>query len=156
METTEFCGQVCHTPMRPEFTAHQEGAHARVACVSCHVSPGAAGTIRAKRNGTRQLLLALRGTFDRPIPTPARGCPSAADTGVRCHRPGNPMDDVTRTTHEYDDDEANSDSDKTFTIFRNRNHWHVRGDVRLEYVATDPKREAIPYMRVSGPDGRVT
>lgn len=42
METNQFCGQVCHVPMRPEFIAHAAGAHARVNCVTCHVSPGAA------------------------------------------------------------------------------------------------------------------
>lgn len=29
METTEFCGLVCHTTMEPQFVAHQSGAHAR-------------------------------------------------------------------------------------------------------------------------------
>jgi NapC/NirT cytochrome c family, N-terminal region len=156
METTSFCGQTCHVPMRPEFTAHQEGAHARVTCVACHISPGAAGTIRAKRNGTRQLYLVLRGTFARPIPTPARGLPVAADTCAHCHQPGFPMADITRVTREYDDDEANTETVGTLVVAPNHVHWHARGDVRVEYVATDEKRETIPYMRVTGPDGRAT
>ena len=28
MDSTEFCGQVCHEPMKPQFIAHQVGAHA--------------------------------------------------------------------------------------------------------------------------------
>lgn len=156
METTSFCGQVCHEPMRPEFTAHQDGPHANVTCVACHVSPGAAGTIRAKRNGTRQLYLVLRGTFARPIPTPARGLPVAADTCARCHRPALPMPDITRVTREYADDEANTETVSTMVVYPNRNHWHTRADVRVEYVAADDKRETIPYIKVTAPGGRVT
>ena len=33
METREFCGQVCHSTMEPEYVAHQTGPHSRVACV---------------------------------------------------------------------------------------------------------------------------
>jgi hypothetical protein len=156
METTEFCGQVCHVPMRPEFTAHREGAHAQVACVACHVGPGAAGTVRAKWNGTRQLYLVLAGNFDRPIPTPARGLPVAADTCARCHRPAHPVPDITRVTHEYADDEANTDTASTIVMYPNRNHWHARADVRVEYLAADEKRETIPYIRVTDPAGQVT
>jgi len=156
METTEFCGQVCHEPMRPEFTAHQEGPHANVTCVACHVSPGAAGTIRAKRNGTRQLYLVLTGTFARPIPTPARGLPVAADTCARCHQPALPMPDITRVTREYADDEANTETASTLVVYPNRNHWHARADVRVDYIAADEKRETIPYIRVTDSGGRVT
>ena len=41
MESPTFCGQVCHTPMQPQFTAWQSAPHARVACVSCHIGEGA-------------------------------------------------------------------------------------------------------------------
>src|ERR1051326_217027 len=33
MDSVQFCGQVCHTVMKPEFVAHEQGPHARVACV---------------------------------------------------------------------------------------------------------------------------
>src|ERR1044072_7139252 len=32
-ESVQFCGQTCHSVMKPEFTAYQAGAHARVKCV---------------------------------------------------------------------------------------------------------------------------
>ncbi|MBD3856470.1 MAG: NapC/NirT family cytochrome c [Acidobacteria bacterium] len=41
METVEFCGETCHTVMQPEFTAYQDSPHSRVACVDCHIGPGA-------------------------------------------------------------------------------------------------------------------
>ena len=37
MDSVAFCGGVCHTPMKPEFVAHDDQPHARVACVECHV-----------------------------------------------------------------------------------------------------------------------
>ena len=43
MDSPQFCGQVCHTVMQPEFTAYQAGMHARVPCVACHIEQGACG-----------------------------------------------------------------------------------------------------------------
>ncbi len=40
MDSPQFCGQVCHTVMKPEFAAYQDGPHSRVSCVQCHVGPG--------------------------------------------------------------------------------------------------------------------
>src|ERR1700687_4052796 len=37
MDSVGFCSQVCHTPMRPEFVAHENQPHAQVRCVACHV-----------------------------------------------------------------------------------------------------------------------
>jgi hypothetical protein len=33
MDSPSFCGQICHTPMHPQFTAWQEAPHSRVHCV---------------------------------------------------------------------------------------------------------------------------
>ena len=54
-ESVAFCGQTCHTPMKPEFTAFQASPHARLRCVDCHVGQGAGGYLRAKFAGVRQL-----------------------------------------------------------------------------------------------------
>jgi hypothetical protein len=40
-ESDQFCGEVCHAAMHPEFSTYQRGAHARVQCVECHVGSGA-------------------------------------------------------------------------------------------------------------------
>lgn len=154
METNEFCGLVCHEPMRPEFTAHQTAPHASVDCVRCHISPGALGFARAKMNGARQAYEMLTGTFQRPIPSaPARNIPVAAETCLRCHSRGRPQPDKVQVTHEYADDEANSDTPTEILLYTARNHWHARADVRVEYVTADPKREKIPYLKVTRPDG---
>ena len=41
MDSVQFCGQLCHSVMQPEFAAYQDGPHSRVACVQCHIGPGA-------------------------------------------------------------------------------------------------------------------
>jgi hypothetical protein len=56
MDSEAFCGQVCHTSMKPELVAHQQGPHANVSCVECHVGPGASSFVRSKLSGTRRVL----------------------------------------------------------------------------------------------------
>jgi hypothetical protein len=70
MGTNEFCGQVCHTAMAPQFTAHQTGPHARIECVACHIGPGAGSFIGAKLSGSRRLLAVATGRYARPIRHP--------------------------------------------------------------------------------------
>ena len=43
--SNSFCGQVCHTPMTPQFTSCGVAARSHVECVGCHVGPGAKGLI---------------------------------------------------------------------------------------------------------------
>jgi hypothetical protein len=48
METTAFCGTVCHTTMEPEYVAHQRGPHAdRMRTVSRRPGCGPAGPVQA-------------------------------------------------------------------------------------------------------------
>jgi hypothetical protein len=148
METNRFCGQVCHEPMQPQFTAHAAGAHARVDCVACHVSPGAAGAVRAKLNGTRQLYEVARGTYPRPIRAAGR-VPGASDTCVMCHQPGFTVRDTTRVIREYADDEANTETVTTLDMTTRRIHWHARPDVVVEYAVSDADPNVVPYVKVT-------
>ena len=70
-ESVTFCGQTCHTPMKPEFTAFQASPHARLRCVDCHVGPGARGYVSSKFAGVRQLVGVIFNNYSRPIATPA-------------------------------------------------------------------------------------
>lgn len=155
-ESNQFCGQVCHTPMTPQFTAHAVYPHSRVECVSCHVSPGAKGLISAKLNGTRQMYLAMTGGFSRPIAEARDRVPGATDTCVHCHTPGCPQRDLVRNLVSYGDDEANTESVTTLTMHAATIHWHARPDIRVEYIAAEAKRETIPYIKVTDARGTVT
>ena len=164
-ESQAFCGQTCHSVMSPEFIAHQAGPHARIHCVTCHVGPGTGAFLSAKLNGTRQLALVARGTFQRPIATPIHNLPAAEVTCEQCHSPDRFVGDVTKVFYEHADDKANTQTKTTVRlkvggpIAGTRGgsgiHWHMNRENVVEYVAMDEKREQIGYVRTSTPDGQV-
>src|ERR1051325_3550255 len=69
-ESVAFCGQLCHSVMKPEFVAYHASPHARVKCVECHVGPGAGWYVRSKMSGAYQLYAVTVNNFPRPVPTP--------------------------------------------------------------------------------------
>lgn len=162
MESPTFCGQVCHTPMQPQFMAWQGASHANVACVHCHVGEGASGFVHAKMAGVRQLMHVVTNSVPKPIPL-AENLPPVDQTCTNCHRPGHVASaDRVRVIREYADDEKNSE---TATILQmhlgaasssqRSIHWHADPAVRIEYVASDAARETIPYVKVTYPNGQV-
>jgi hypothetical protein len=62
-ESTQFCGQLCHVVMEPEFAAHGDSPHARVVCVECHVGPGADWYVRSKLSGLYQVYAVLTDNY---------------------------------------------------------------------------------------------
>src|SRR5262249_1305183 len=105
MDSVAFCGQVCHTPMAPEFVAHQTVPHANVRCVDCHVGSGAASYAQAKAAGTRRVLAVMSGRYPRPIVPAASELPIAGETCERCHWPALFHGDKIKRVVEYADDE---------------------------------------------------
>jgi hypothetical protein len=86
-DSVQFCGQLCHSVMAPEFTAYQLSPHARVACVDCHVGAGATWYVKSKLAGVRQVFATVFKTYPRPIPTPVHNLRPAAETCEQCHWP---------------------------------------------------------------------
>jgi nitrate/TMAO reductase-like tetraheme cytochrome c subunit len=163
MESPAFCGQVCHAPMQPQFTAWSDAPHGRVACVQCHIGEGAAAFVHAKLAGVRQLVQVATGSYPRPIPPGAQMPPGEqARTCSNCHQPGRIAGDRIRVSREYAEDEANTETITVLqmhlgaTVSSERAiHWHADPAVRVEYVATDPARETIPYVKVTYANGQV-
>ncbi len=87
MDSVAFCGQVCHSVMKPEFVAYQDGPHSRVTCVQCHIGSGASWFARSKLSGTRQVFAVALNTYSRPIPSPVENLRPARDTCEQCHWP---------------------------------------------------------------------
>ena len=165
-ETVEFCGKVCHVPMKPEFTAYQNGSHAHVACVECHVGTGTGYYLQSKINGAHQLYGVISGNYKRPIPTPISNLRPAQDTCEKCHWPQRFSGNLERT---YNHTLAGTDG-KTFSVrlllhvgggdsqhgLLGGIHWHTNKEHRVEYFAEDEQRLKIPWVRVSNLDGTST
>jgi hypothetical protein len=165
MDSVQFCSSACHTVMNPEGTALQYGSHARVACVECHIGPGAASFVKAKALGTRQLLAVARHTYPRPVGAPVRNMRPARDTCEQCHWPQKFYGDKVTRIFEYGDDEKNTASVTTLQVHVGGGsepleiatgiHWHMNLANEIAYIATDDKRQVIPYVRLKDRSGNV-
>ena len=165
MDSVQFCGQACHTVMRPEFVAHEGGPHAHVKCVECHIGPGASSFARSKLSGTRRLLAVVRHTYSRPIVASASQLLSARETCEQCHWPEQFHGDKIRRVSEYADDEKNTESVTTLHVHVGGGdgrrgtatgiHWHMNVANEIEYIAVDRERQTIPYVRMKDREGVV-
>jgi nitrate/TMAO reductase-like tetraheme cytochrome c subunit len=157
-ESNQFCGQVCHSAMNPEFVTYQRGAHARVGCVECHVGSGAEHFIRAKINGTHQLIAYILDNYNRPIDTPVKNLRPAQDTCEKCHWPEKFAGNIQVDYEHFLSDKKNSSYTARMLLHVNKSapgsplggiHWHVNTMEKVEYYAIDDKRQDIPWMRVT-------
>ncbi len=157
-ESTQFCGQVCHSAMNPEFVTYQRGAHARVDCVECHVGSGATAFIKAKLNGTRQLIGYTLNNYNRPIDTPVHNLRPARETCEKCHWPEKFHGNLDITFDHYLSDKKNTPASVRMLLHVNSGrqggplagiHWHVSPDSSVEYYAADADRQDIVWMRVT-------
>jgi nitrate/TMAO reductase-like tetraheme cytochrome c subunit len=164
MESPQFCGQVCHKPMHPQFTAWQNASHGRVACVACHIGEGPKAFVHAKLAGVRQLVHVAIDRVPQPIP-PGAEMPAAvqAETCRGCHQAERAVGDRIRVIREYADDEKSTETETILQMHfgaaspaKRAIHWHASPDVRVEYIATDADRQTIPYVRVTNANGQVT
>jgi hypothetical protein len=164
MESPRFCGQTCHTPMHPQFTAWQNAPHARVACTQCHIGEGARALVHYKLAGVRMLVHVATGNYPRPIPASIVDLRPAIETCGNCHSPAVGLGERSRLVREYADDETNSETltelqmhvggpDQPAAVGR-AIHWHADPAVRVEYVTTDADRETIPLVRVTNAEGQ--
>lgn len=165
-ETNSFCGETCHLPMEPQFKAYQHSAHAKVACVACHVGPGAGNYIRTKISGVRQLYHTILGDFNRPIQLHNVNQRPAQETCQSCHWSQKHTGDLQKTYKHYLSDETNT----PFTVQMIMKvggsdpvhgpvegiHSHMNVSNKIEFIALDPDRLKIPWVRVTDANGKVT
>lgn len=158
-----FCGQVCHKVMEPEYTAYQRSPHIKVACVECHIGPGADWFVRAKISGLRQVIAVLTDSYNRPIPAPVHHLRPARDTCEQCHWPEKFHGKKVKIfKHFTNDDQKNPEVNEMALHIGGHNpetnkfegiHWHVSKDVEVSYLAVDEKRTQIARVKVKRPDG---
>jgi NapC/NirT cytochrome c family, N-terminal region len=165
MESNSFCGQVCHVPMTPEYTAYQNSPHSRVHCVECHIGSGASWFVKSKISGARQLFAVVADTFHRPIETPVHGLRPARDTCEECHRPEKFHGDKLVVKDKYLEDKDNTHV-QTVLMMKIGSagdraagshgiHWHVAPENEIVYKAADRERNIIPEVSQKAPNGSV-
>jgi len=176
-ESVQFCGSTCHV-MEPERTAHAASAHARVACVHCHVGPGGDDYLKSKMAGARQLWHFAMDDYHRPIETPVYTLRPARETCEECHwsTRTHPPTVVVRDHYlsdranrhwriellfntEFGDSLAHAAPATATTAHRAADgaggiHWHVASGNTVTYVASDSSRQSFDQVSWSGPDGR--
>jgi nitrate/TMAO reductase-like tetraheme cytochrome c subunit len=165
-ESVTFCGEACHTVMQPELVTYQHGSHARVACVQCHIGPGAEWFVKAKISGTYQLYAVAFNKYPRPVPTPIKNLRPAQETCEQCHWPKKFVGNLDKTYHYFLSDETNTPFTVRLTMKVGGGdpthgpvggiHWHMNVGNRIQYWARDPARQEIPYVRVTDSQGVVT
>lgn len=165
-ESVTFCGEACHTVMKPELVLYRQSPHARVACAECHIGKGAAWYVRSKLSGLYQVYSTMANKYERPIPTPVKNLRPAQETCEECHWPRKFVGNLQRTYNYFLTDETNS----PFTVQMllkvgggdpthgptSGIHWHMNVGNKIEYVATDESRQKIPWVRVTDSAGVVT
>ena len=166
-DSTQFCGQVCHQVMQPEFTAFKNSPHARVTCAACHIGPGASWFVKAKISGVRQVFAVVFNKYSRPIPTPIESLRPARETCEQCHWPAKFFGSQLRTRYHFSSDEKNTRQEISILVKTGGGdssngpasgiHWHMALSNRIEYVAVDRSRQVIPWVRATDlGTGRVT
>ncbi|OGQ95878.1 MAG: hypothetical protein A2521_01875 [Deltaproteobacteria bacterium RIFOXYD12_FULL_57_12] len=158
-----FCGVVCHKVMEPEYTRYLRSPHVRVACVECHIGPGADWFVRAKISGLRQVMAVMTDSFSKPIPAPVTHLRPARDTCEECHWPEKFHGKKVKSfTHFTNQNQATPEVNEIALHIGGRNpqtnvfegiHWHVSNDVKVSYLAVDDKRTKIAKVQVVRPDG---
>jgi len=155
-----FCTNQCHAVHPEEPRAHAVSAHARVNCVECHM--GRLPTLQlmvAKVGHWREPWAMLTG-YERPLH--ASTMRPARDSCENCHWPTNVHDDKVRTKVHYETDAKNTETRTKLIVHTGGGearegatrgiHWHV--DQNVEYVSDDEQKRTIPWVRITGKDGK--
>jgi hypothetical protein len=165
MDSVEFCGTVCHSVMEPEHTAYQRSPHSRVACVGCHIGPGASWFVKSKLSGVRQIFAVVLHTYSRPIPTPVHNLRPARETCEQCHWPQKFHDLKLRLINKFSDDEKNTPLTTALLLKvggtqGKEGHgtgihwWHMDPYNRVTYIA-DEKRQTVYWVQHQSGSGKI-
>ncbi len=152
MDSVTFCGRTCHTVMKPEYVTYLHSPHARVACVQCHIGPGASWFVRSKLSGVHQVFAVLLNTYPRPIPVPISNLRPARETCEQCHWPARFEGNRLVIIPHYATDQANTRTTTVLLMHIGGGNGqggihgaHVAAGVRILYGA-DPSRQKVHWV----------
>lgn len=158
MDTTTFCGKVCHRVMIPEFTAYSRSPHASVACVECHIGPGAPWFARSKLSGLRQVWHYNVGDYERPVASPVKALRPSRETCENCHWPQEFYGGTLRTKFTYREDRQNTRVASTMVmrvgsggVLGSGIHSHMISEIL--YLPAVENYSEIAWVRIKRPDG---
>jgi nitrate/TMAO reductase-like tetraheme cytochrome c subunit len=163
MDSARFCGQTCHTVMQPEFTAYQNSPHQRVACIQCHIGPGAPWFVRSKLSGVRQVFAVTFHTYERPIPVPVQNLRPSRETCEQCHWPQMFTGNKLVIIRKFQDDEKNTELTTVLLLKIGGRSWngvlgihgrHLDPSRPIEYVALDRQRQNIAQVSFTDDTGK--
>ena len=165
-DSVAFCGELCHSVMKPEYTAYQASPHSRVACADCHVGPGATWFVRSKLSGAYQIYSVTFNKYPRPVATPVENLRPARETCEQCHWPEKFFGAQLKIISRFGYDEKNSARQIQMLIRTGGGspttgitagiHWHMNIANQVWYGAADRQRQKIPWVWVKDMQGRVT
>jgi hypothetical protein len=117
-------------------------------------------------SGSYQVYATLANKYPRPIPTPIKNLRPAQETCEQCHWPQKFYGAVERVRTHFLSDEKNSPWTIQILIKVGGGdpthgpvggiHWHMNVANKIEYIAKDETREAIPWVRATDHEGRQT
>ncbi|MDX2110625.1 MAG: NapC/NirT family cytochrome c [Verrucomicrobiota bacterium] len=165
-ESVTFCGEACHEVMEPEYTTHKLGSHSRISCAECHIGSGATWYVKSKISGLYQVYSVAFNKYSRPIATPIHNLRPAQETCEHCHWPQKFTGNLDRTYAHYLTDDENTPAIVRLSLKVGGSdprkgpvggiHWHMNVANKIEYIATDERRQVIPFVRVTNQAGEVT
>jgi hypothetical protein len=158
-DSVTFCGTLCHSVMKPEYTAYRNSPHARVRCVDCHVGPGADWFVRSKMSGLYQVYAVTFNKYPRPIPVPIEHLRPAQETCEQCHWPEQFFGAQQKKLIHFLPDKQNTRWDINMLIkigggspesgLTEGIHWHMNIANHVEFIATDKEEQHIPWVRIT-------
>jgi len=165
-DSVQFCGQICHRVMKPEYTTYLQSPHARVACVECHVGSGASWYVRSKLSGSYQVYSVIFHKYPQPIPTPVANLRPAQQTCEQCHWPRRFYGAQLKVFTHFSYDEKNTPHQTRMLINiggaepmagqPSGIHWHMNIANKISFISTDPQNQNIPWVQVQDREGHVT
>ncbi len=149
--------------MPPENATYLNSPHANVDCTECHIGRSVLGTQLARKvEDVYELYSMVFHTYTFPIQA-SRTRP-ARETCEKCHQPESFPGNKLITINHFKPDETNTPL-STYLMMKTGGgakqqglgrgiHWHIVNQV--EYYATDPLNQNIPFVRVHNADGTIT
>ena len=157
-----FCTNNCHAVHPEEPRSYAVAPHARVQCVECHMGRLPTLQLMLLKGAHYHELLGMITGYERPLT--ATTLRPARDSCEGCHWPSVNHDDKVRTKVHYEPDEKNTQTRTRLVMHTGGGearekatrgiHWHI--EQKVEYVSDDEQKRTIPWVRITGKDGKAT